>query len=187
MMIRNDSELREAQVRLADLLDQAEQVRNDLVQRGLGEDAVSIAIAPQCAMADDIAWEAELYERLKAGEVNAIPDFPPEERGKALICLRIIRGWTQRHLAEALGVSEAVVSRDERNEYHGISLEKYGKVLSSLGFVDHPRFSMGSVDEQVIRRQALIIPFPVMWHQAASFIPPESVNIPPEANAIKEG
>jgi hypothetical protein len=151
MMIRNDSELREAQLRLANLRDQAQRVRNELVQRGLGEDAVSIAIAPQYAMADDIAWEVDLYQRLKTGEVNAVPDFAPEERGKALVCLRIIKGWTQRHLAEALGVSEAVVSRDERNEYHGISLEKYGKVLSSLGFVDHLRFSAKAAEEHVVR------------------------------------
>ena len=51
MMIRNDSELREAQARLADLRDQAQRVRKELAQRGLGEDAVSIAIAPQSSIA----------------------------------------------------------------------------------------------------------------------------------------
>lgn len=187
MMIRNDSELREAQARLVDLCDQVQHIRTELAHRELSEEAVSIAIAPQNAMADDIAWEVDLYERLKAGEVNVVPDFAPEERGKALICLRIITGWTQRQLAEALGVSEAVVSRDERNEYHGISLEKYGKVLSALGFVDHPRFAPKPVEEPVVQRRAVIIPFPAMWQQAASFVPPESINIPAESNTIKEG
>jgi transcriptional regulator with XRE-family HTH domain len=186
MMIRNDSELREAQARLADLRDQAQRVRKELAQRGLGEDAVSIAIAPQSAMADDIAWEVDLYEQLKAGDVDAVPGFAPEERGKALICLRILKGWTQRHLAEALGVSEAVVSRDERNEYHGISLDKYGKVLTALGFVDHPRFVVKNDEEPVVQRRAMVIQFPTVWRQAASFIPPESLNLPPEPIHIKE-
>lgn len=170
MMIRNDSELREAKARLIDLRDQAARIRNQLTQRGLAEDAVSIASAPQDAMADDMAWEINLYERLKSGEVEAIPDFAPEERGKALICLRITKGWNQRELADALGVSEAVVSRDERNEYHGISLEKYGKILSALGFKDHPQFEMTAAESP---GHAAIIPFPMLSF-AASFIPPAS-------------
>jgi len=176
-MIRSDSDLRDAQARLADFRDQVQRIRTELAQRGLGEDAIRIAIAPQEAMADDIAWEVALYERLKTGDADAVPNFAPEERGKALICLRITKGWTQRQLAEALGVSEAVVSRDERNEYHGISLEKYGKVLAALGFVDHPRFVARSDAELIQLQRAMVIPFPSMWHQAASFVPPESLNI----------
>ncbi len=186
MMIRNDSKWRESQARLADFREQTQRVRGELAQRGLGEDAVSIATAPQDAMADDIAWEVDLYERLKAGDVDAVPDFAPEERGKALICLRIIKGWTQRQLAEALGVPEAVVSRDERNEYHGISLDKYGKVLAALGFVDHPRFVVKNDGNPVVQRRAMVIQFPDVWRQAASFVPPESLNIPPEPIPLKE-
>lgn len=176
MMIRSDSDLRDAQTRLADFRDQAQRIRTELAQRGLDEDAIRIAVAPQVAMADDIAWEVDLYERLKTGDADAIPSFATGERGKALICLRITKGWTQRQLAEALGVSEAVVSRDERNEYHGISLEKYGKVLAALGFVDHPRFVAKS-DAEPAQPRTVVIPFPAMWHQAASFVPPESLNI----------
>ena len=174
MMIRSESDLRDAGARLADFRDQVQRIRTELAQRGLGDDAIRIAIAPQEAMVDDIAWEVALYERLKTGDADAVPSFAPEERGKALICLRIIKGWTQRQLAEALGVSEAVVSRDERNEYHGISLEKYGKVLSALGYEDHPRFE---VADEAGARQARIIPFPMMSF-AASFVPPASLTMP---------
>ncbi len=174
MMIRNDSEYREATSRLADLRDQAQRIRHELAQRGLSEEAVGIAVAPQEAMADDIAWEIGLYERLKAGEIEAVPNFAPDERGKALICLRIAKGWNQRQLADALGVSEAVVSRDERNEYHGISLEKYGKVLSALGYEDHPRFDLV---EAASARQNRVIPFPMLSF-AASFVPPASATMP---------
>ena len=64
-------------------------------------------------MADDLAWEISLYERLRSADLSAVPEYPLQERGKALICLRILKGWTQRELAQTLGVSEAVVSRDE--------------------------------------------------------------------------
>jgi transcriptional regulator with XRE-family HTH domain len=182
MMIRNDSELREAKARLADFRDQGQRIRDELVQRSLNEDQVRVAIAPQESMADDIAWEVDLYERLKLGNVSAIPHYAPGERGKALICLRITKGWTQRQLAEALGVSEAVVSRDERNEYHGISMERYGKVLAALGFEDHPRFVGSDNDTSTIRREAMIIQFPNVWRAAASFVPPASTRIVDDHN-----
>jgi transcriptional regulator with XRE-family HTH domain len=40
---------------------------------------------------------------------------------------------TQRQLAELLGVSETMVSRDERNEYHGITVQRATRVLEALG------------------------------------------------------
>jgi transcriptional regulator with XRE-family HTH domain len=182
MMIRNDSDLREARARLADFRDQAQRIRDELVHRGLHEDQVRVAIAPQESMSDDIAWEVDLYERLKSGDVSAIPQYAPDERGKALICLRIAKGWTQRQLAEALGVSEAVVSRDERNEYHGISMERYGKVLAALGFEDHPRFVGRGSDESTVRQRTMIISFPRVLRAAASFVPPASTTIADDHN-----
>ena len=49
-----------------------------------------------------------------------------------LIGLRIARGMTQRELARRMDVDETAVSRDERNEYHGITVERARKVLDAL-------------------------------------------------------
>ena len=35
-------------------------------------------------------------------------------------------------MAEKLGVSEAQVSRDERNEYHGITVDRAQRVLDAM-------------------------------------------------------
>jgi len=53
--------------------------------------------------------------------------------GRILIGLRIYRNMSQKALADLLGVSEAQVSRDERNEYHGITLEKAQRIINVLG------------------------------------------------------
>lgn len=58
--------------------------------------------------------------------------MPVSHIGRLLIGMRIARGMTQRQLADRLGVSESVVSRDERNEYHGITLERAQRVLDAL-------------------------------------------------------
>ena len=45
-----------------------------------------------------------------------------------------ILGITQhRDLADRLGVHESQVSRDERNEYHGVTVDLANRVLEALG------------------------------------------------------
>ncbi|HKC76557.1 MAG TPA: helix-turn-helix transcriptional regulator [Chloroflexota bacterium] len=52
--------------------------------------------------------------------------------GQLLIAARIANGLSQRELADRLGVSETQVSRDERNEYHGITVERAQRILDCL-------------------------------------------------------
>jgi transcriptional regulator with XRE-family HTH domain len=54
--------------------------------------------------------------------------------------LRIARGWTQRQLAHALGVNEAQVSRDERDDYHGVTQERFARILQALGVEEVSRY-----------------------------------------------
>jgi len=140
MLIRNERELKLASARLEALKAESRAIRAELEQRGMQSAMIATATQSQDILADEIEWDIALFRRLQNGELAAIPEFAPEERGKALVCLRLVKGWTQRELAAALGVSEAVLSRDENNEYRGISLERYGKILTALGFEDRARF-----------------------------------------------
>lgn len=49
------------------------------------------------------------------------------------MALRIALGLTQRELAERLSVHESQVSRDERNEYNNISIDRASRILDALG------------------------------------------------------
>lgn len=169
-----------AQERLEALRAQAQKICVDLAQRNLDDQTVSLATAAQRVMADEIEWDIALYKRLKAGELEAVPDFEPEERGKALICLRLVKGWSQRQLADTLGVSEAVLSRDEHNEYRGISLEKYGKVLRALGFGYQQRFVFRT-EERVLHLRSVMLSNPKIYRKAASFKPAANIAIHAES------
>jgi transcriptional regulator with XRE-family HTH domain len=52
--------------------------------------------------------------------------------GHLLVSLRIAKGISQRELARRLYIHESQVSRDERNEYFGITLERAIRVLDAL-------------------------------------------------------
>jgi DNA-binding Xre family transcriptional regulator len=78
-----------------------------------------------------LAEEIDSYERLLRGDLGEIQNL--YGLGRMLIGLRIARGITQRQLSEMMGVHESQVSRDERNEYHGITLERVQRLLDVMG------------------------------------------------------
>jgi DNA-binding Xre family transcriptional regulator len=75
--------------------------------------------------------EIESYERIKRGDPGELSNL--HGLGRMLVALRIALGLTQRELAERLGVHESQVSRDERNEYHGVTVERVSRILDALG------------------------------------------------------
>jgi ribosome-binding protein aMBF1 (putative translation factor) len=74
--------------------------------------------------------EVEWAERVRRREFPAITRLT--QIGRLLIALRIAQGLTQRELAQRLGVSVSLVSRDERNEYHGVTVERAQRILDAL-------------------------------------------------------
>ena len=130
-MIRNEAEYREALRRLEQDQDVARRQREALAAAGLNPDEIERAMQPllsfRAQLEDEIAW----YEAVRRGNLPTIHQMT--DVGRLLIALRIFKGMSQRDLAERLGVSESVVSRDERNEYHGISVDRVQKILNALG------------------------------------------------------
>ena len=94
---------------------------------------------------EQLREEVESYERLKRGDFEELRNF--EGLGRLLIALRIASGLTQRDLAEKLEVHESQVSRDERNEYHGVTVERANRVLEALGVVLTSRVDEFTVSE----------------------------------------
>lgn len=129
-MIRNDNEYKEAVARLRDERTRLDEHRDRLKQSGLSEAEVKRVIDPMESFHLQLVEEVRAYERLKRGQFDAV--FNLRGLGQMLISLRIAQGITQRELAERLGVNESQVSRDERNEYHGITLERASRILDAL-------------------------------------------------------
>lgn len=86
---------------------------------------------PLLSFQAQLTEEVEAFEKLKRGDLGMIENL--ESLGRWLVGARIAQGWSQKESAERLGVSEAQVSRDERNKYHRVSTEKAQRILDVLG------------------------------------------------------
>jgi ribosome-binding protein aMBF1 (putative translation factor) len=129
-MIRNEAEYREAVERLAAERSRLAEHRARLRATGLSADEVKRVTDPMESFHLQFSEEVESYERLKRGEFDDLENF--RGLGQLLISIRIAQGLSQRELAKRLDVHESQVSRDERNEYFGITLERAMKVLDAL-------------------------------------------------------
>jgi ribosome-binding protein aMBF1 (putative translation factor) len=130
-MIRTENEYREAVARFDEERKRIEAQKAELKRLGLSAAEVKRAVDPIQSFHLQLQEEIESYQRLKRGEFDELSNL--QGIGELLIAARIARGLTQRQLADKLGVHESQVSRDERNEYHGVALERAARILEVLG------------------------------------------------------
>lgn len=130
-MIRTDKEFTAMKERLLQDEKLIKIQREELTKMGLTEEQIDRVIEPTICFYEQLKEEVSYYERIKRGEFDALENFLG--LGKILIGARIALGLSQCDLANRLGVSEAQVSKDERNEYHGITVEKAQRILDALG------------------------------------------------------
>jgi DNA-binding XRE family transcriptional regulator len=130
-MIRNEVEYQEAVKRLKEERARYDAHERELVRVGLEANEVKRAMAPLRSFNLQLEEEVEAYERLKRGDLGEFDNL--HGLGRTLVSLRIALGLTQRQLAERLSVNESQVSRDERNEYQGITVDRASRILDALG------------------------------------------------------
>jgi ribosome-binding protein aMBF1 (putative translation factor) len=130
-MIRSDKEYQEAVRRLAEERKRLVEHRKRLKDMGLSAGELKRALDPLRSFQAQLAEEVGSYERLKRGDVGELRNL--HGLGTTLVALRVALGLTQRELAERLGVHESQVSRDERNEYHSVTVERASRILDALG------------------------------------------------------
>ena len=99
-------------------------------QMGLTEEQVKQAIQPLLSFLENLREDAIEYEEIKAGNFENMTSL--HSIGKLLVAGRIFKEVTQGELASRLGVAESQISRDEKNEYYGSSIEKLVSVSTAL-------------------------------------------------------
>jgi DNA-binding XRE family transcriptional regulator len=129
-MIRNEAEYTEARQRLSDEGKRLEDHRQSLRDEGLTNEQIKRLTDPMESFRQQLADDVSGYEMLMRGEFSAMQNL--YGLGRMLVGLRIYMGLTQAELAERLGVDPSQVSRDERNEYHNITIGRVSRILDAL-------------------------------------------------------
>lgn len=130
-MIKTEQELKLAKTKLEAELARIKSHRQKMKSSGLTPKQIQLAIDPLLSFSLQLKEEIEEHEKIQRGEFDTLINL--KGLGRLLIAIRISKQMKQRELAELLGVKEAQVSRDERNEYYGASIEKIQRVLDALG------------------------------------------------------
>jgi ribosome-binding protein aMBF1 (putative translation factor) len=130
-MIRTENEYRETLKRIERSDEAFRKQETELRAKGLNREQIKRATEPGRTFHRQIKDEVASYERLKRAEFDELTNL--QGLGQMVIGLRIALGLSQRQLAEKLGVHESQVSRDERNEYHGITVERAKEIFDALG------------------------------------------------------
>lgn len=73
------------------------------------------------------------YETLKSGTVEVLKASTLEDLPSILIRARIAKGFSQRQLAETIGLKEQQIQRYEAEEYASANLQRLAEVANALG------------------------------------------------------
>jgi len=107
------------------------QQRERLVKEGLSPQEIERAMEPTMSFLEDIKDEVKWYENAKKKKFSPMTELTGI--GRMLIALRISSGMSQTEFAERMDVAQSQISRDENEEYQGITLERAQKILAIFG------------------------------------------------------
>jgi transcriptional regulator with XRE-family HTH domain len=129
-MIRTESEYRRTLEKLEQTKTHIATQQQYFFDQGLTPEQSERATHPLLTFKAQLEEEIETYNHLRRGELPTL--YSLSNIGQWLIGVRIAKGLSQKELAAKLGVSEQQVSRDERNEYHGITVDRAQSILENM-------------------------------------------------------
>lgn len=141
-MITNEVQYRATKAHLA----QFEEAAVSLEARRDQSKLMQLELDAVRAQADDLRSEIEEYELLRSESVSSFAAGSLPDLAILLVKARIARGWTQRQLADALGVAEQQVQRYESTRYRAASLARICDVASALGVKVTEQAVLGNPD-----------------------------------------
>jgi transcriptional regulator with XRE-family HTH domain len=85
-------------------------------------------------LADEVQQEIDEYIAIRDGYVNLFAIESIDDLAAAVTKARIARRWTQKQLADSLGVSEQMVQKDESRAYERAGVARLAEVADILGY-----------------------------------------------------
>ena len=131
-MIKNERQYRITQARVEEFrraVAQSEQERGTSKLHPKLQRAQTDALRSQH---ETLERELHEYEELRSGRQKVLTYASFDELPKALVQARIARGWTQKDLADRLGLDEQKIQDYEATDYQRASLARIREVVRAL-------------------------------------------------------
>jgi plasmid maintenance system antidote protein VapI len=129
-MIRTKREYKASLKKLMQNDDALSKQRSELERLELSKEDIDLAMSPLINFRNQLKEDVKIYEGIKGRDWDLILNLAdPHHIGRFLIAIRIAYDLSQRDLAKLLGITDAQVSKDEINEYHGISFDRAIKIM----------------------------------------------------------
>lgn len=142
-MITNELQYRATKAHAAQF---EEALRNLQADTTLDRKRRDLEIAAVQAQLGDLHAELAEYEELRSGTIRSFEAASLPELAVALVKARIAKGWSQRRLAEELGIAEQQIQRYESTGYTSASLARLCDVVAALGLDVREVVSLPSTD-----------------------------------------
>jgi HTH-type transcriptional regulator/antitoxin HigA len=104
-----------------------------LVKKGIDPVLAKAQLSSYEYQLKELTRRVQEYEALRSGAERQFGVSSIREIGRRLISARVAKGWTQRQLAEELGLKEQQIQRYEREKYENTSLKRISIVAGALG------------------------------------------------------
>jgi HTH-type transcriptional regulator / antitoxin HigA len=133
MAILNQRDYRQAKTRVAQL--KRAKASHALLNESAAGLSTEITEPRRQALAAEyerLSKEIETYESLRGTNSSTLHTIESVDLGMLPIVGRIVRGWSQKQLADFLGLKEQQIQRYESERYAGISLSRYERILEIL-------------------------------------------------------
>jgi HTH-type transcriptional regulator/antitoxin HigA len=132
-IISNDRQARETAALIVQINQalSSEQVLKSIVE-GLPREVINGVQRSLSSEKKELSEILDAYIQAKDGNFEPLKKRTENDPGDFLIAARIIKGWSQKELAQKLGLREQAIQRYEAEHYRSISLGNYMRVAKVL-------------------------------------------------------
>ena len=123
-----------------------EALQNLQATQGPNRKQRELEIAAVRAQLGDLQAELAEYEQLRSGTIRSFEAASLPELAVALVKARIAKGWSQRRLADELGIAEQQIQRYESTGYTSASLARLCDIVTALRVDVHEVVTLPSTD-----------------------------------------
>lgn len=133
MMIKNEREFRITHAQAEKFRAAIDAAAREGPPKGVAPKLHRASIDGMRSQLADLDRELRDYKALQGPKGNIGLEDSADNLGALLIKARIVRGWSQRELAERLGLQMQKIQQYEASEYAGASVTRVREILQALG------------------------------------------------------